>query len=49
LLSPEECRRRAEEADELALKSIDFGAQQAYEKIGKLWREMAQHAERNKW
>jgi hypothetical protein len=38
----------AEEAEELARKSTDFGAQQAYEKIGQLWREMAQRAERNK-
>jgi hypothetical protein len=48
LLSPEECRRKAEEADDLARKSTDFGARQTYEKIGQLWREMAQHAERNK-
>ena len=29
-------------------KSTDFGAHQAYQKIGQLWREMAQRAERNK-
>ncbi len=45
LLSPEDCRRKAEEADELARKSTDFGARQAYEKIAQLWREMAERAE----
>jgi hypothetical protein len=49
LLSPEACRLKAEEAEELARTSTDVGAQQAYEKIGQLWREMAQRAERNKW
>jgi hypothetical protein len=49
LLSSEECRRRAEEADELARKSTDFGARRAYEEIAQLWREMAERVERNKW
>jgi hypothetical protein len=49
LLDPKECRRRAEEADELARKSTDFAAQRAYEEIAKLWREMAERVERNKW
>ena len=44
-----ECRRKAEEADELARKSTDFGAQRAYEEIAQLWREMAERVERNKW
>src|SRR5215813_774883 len=49
LLSSEECRRRAKEAEELARKSSDFGAQRAYEEIARLWRDMADRAERNKW
>ena len=49
LLSSEECRRRAEEADELAQKSTDFGARRAYEEIAQLWREMAERVERNNW
>jgi hypothetical protein len=49
LLSSEKCRRRAEEADELARKSTDFAAQRAYEEIAHLWREMAERVERNKW
>jgi hypothetical protein len=31
LLNSEECRRRAEEADELVRKSSDFSARQVYE------------------
>jgi hypothetical protein len=38
-----------EEADELARKSSDFGARQAYEEIARLWRDMAERAERTKW
>jgi len=49
LLSSEECRRKADEADELARKSRDFDAQRAYEEIARLWRDMAERAERNKW
>jgi hypothetical protein len=49
LLSSEEWRRRAEEADELARKSTDFSARRAYEEIAQLWREMAERVERNKW
>jgi hypothetical protein len=49
LLSPEDCRLRADEADELARKSTDLGARRAYEEIAQLWREMAERVERNKW
>ena len=49
MLSSEECRRRVEEADELARKSTDFDARRAYEEIAQLWREMAERVERNKW
>jgi hypothetical protein len=41
LLNSEEYRRRAEEADELARKSSDFGARRAYEEVAGLWRDMA--------
>ena len=46
---PENAAVRAEEAEDLARKTIDFGARQAYEKIAQLWREMAERAERSKW
>ena len=49
LLHPEECRRKAEEADELAKKSKDSSARLAYEQIARIWREMAERGERNKW
>lgn len=47
--SSEECRRRADEGEELARKSTDVAARQAYEDIARLWREMAERAELNKW
>ena len=48
LLRPDECRRRAEEAEELARKSSDVVAQKAYEEIARIWREMAERGERTK-
>jgi hypothetical protein len=44
-----ECRRKAEEADELAQKTTDAAVRTAYEEIARRWREMAERAERNKW
>jgi hypothetical protein len=42
-----ECRRKAEEADELAQKTTDAAVRTAYEEIARRWREMAERAERN--
>src|SRR5262245_47203274 len=44
-----ECRRKAEEADELAQKATDPAIRLVYEEIARRWREMAERAERNKW
>jgi hypothetical protein len=49
LFHSHECRRKAEEADELAQKATDPAVRLAYEEIGRRWREIAERAERNKW
>jgi len=49
LFHSHECRRKAEEADELAQKATDPAVRLAYEEIARRWREMAERAERNKW
>ena len=49
LFHSHECRRKAEEADELAQKATDPAIRLAYEEIARRWREMAERAERNNW
>jgi hypothetical protein len=49
LFHSKECRRKVEEADELAQKTTDPAVRTAYEEIARRWREMAERAERNKW
>jgi len=38
-----------EEAGELAQKTTDPAVRTAYEEIARIWREMAERAERHKW
>ena len=49
LLYAEECRRRAENADELAQITTNPAVRMDYEKAARLWRAMAERIDRNKW
>ena len=49
LLHVEECRRRAENADELAQITTNPAVRMDYEKAARLWRSMAERIDRNEW
>jgi hypothetical protein len=49
LLHAEECRRRAENADELAQITTNPAVPMDYEKAARLWRAMAERIDWNKW
>jgi hypothetical protein len=44
-----DCRRRAEQADQKALEARDPGARADYQEIARQWRAMAEQAERLGW
>jgi hypothetical protein len=45
----DDCRRRAEDADQKALEAREASARADYEEIARQWRAMAEQADRLGW